>query len=126
MYSNSEKFNKAIKIADDQIGQIWKSIQYHQKNFNEGWLMIIITDYDLDEETGKHHGGKSERERMIWIITSAKDLNPYFTNVQPEAVSIMPTIARFMELNISRYQAMEIDGVSLIGPISIINSKVLR
>ena len=45
----------------------------------------------------------------------------YFENEVPGVVSIFPTIARHMNLEIPRAQAMEIDGVPLIGEVSLAN-----
>lgn len=119
MYGDSQQMYDAVKIADDQVGRIWEAIQYREANHNEDWLIIITTDHGRDAETGKHHGGQSERERTTWITTNAKDLNDYFKNEVPGVVSVFPTIARHMELDIPRAQAMEIDGVPLTGKVSL-------
>lgn len=118
-YGDSEQMYQAVAIADEQIGKIWTSIQYRQQHFDEDWLMIITTDHGRDEKTGHDHGGQSDRERTIWMITNASDLNQHFTEAQPGIVSILPTIARFMDINIPKNQSMEIDGVPLIGKISL-------
>lgn len=121
MYGDSQQMYEAVEIADDQVGRIWESIQYREANHNEDWLIVITTDHGRDAETGKHHGGQSERERATWITTNAQNLNNYFKNEVPGVVDIFPTIARFLELDIPREQAMEIDGVPLIGKISLAN-----
>ncbi len=120
-FGDSKQMYDAVEVADDQIGRIWKAIQYRQKNLNEDWLIIITTDHGRDGETGRGHGGQSDRERATWITTNAKKLNKYFGEEVPGVVSIFPTVARFMELNIPREQAMEIDGVPLIGAVSLAN-----
>ena len=85
---------------DGQIGRIWNAIEYRQKNFNEDWLIVVTTDHGRDSATGKHHGGQSAREKAGWILTNAKELNDRFTKQQSSIVDIMPTIARFMKINI--------------------------
>lgn len=121
-YGDSPQFYKAIKYADDYVGQIWQAIQYREKNFNEDWLIIITTDHGRTAETGKGHGGQSDRERAGWIFTNAKNLNGYFKNNQASIVDIFPTIARFMNLQIPLETAREIDGVPLIGALSLTNA----
>lgn len=118
-YGNSTQFDKAIKYADDYIGQIWESVQYREKNFNEDWLIIITTDHGRTAKTGKGHGGQSDRERAGWIFTNAKNLNQYFKNNQASIVDIFPTIARFMNLSIPLETARELDGIPLIGKLSL-------
>lgn len=117
-YGDSPQFYKAINYADDYIGQIWRAIQYREKNFNEDWLIIITTDHGRTAETGKGHGGQSDRERAGWIFTNAKNLNGYFKNNQASIVDIFPTIARFMNLQIPLETSRELDGIPLIGKLS--------
>ncbi|SFP55110.1 alkaline phosphatase family protein [Parafilimonas terrae] len=121
-YGDSPQFYKAINYADDYVGQIWQAIQYREKNFNEDWLIIITTDHGRTAETGKDHGGQSDRERAGWIFTNAKNLNGYFKNNQASIVDIFPTIARFMNLQIPLETARELDGVPLIGELSLTNA----
>ena len=119
-YGDSKQMFQAVETADDQIGRIWKAVQYRQQNFPEDWLIIVTTDHGRDPETGKGHGGQSDRERTTWMTTNARDLNAYFRQDQPGIVDIMPTLARFLDIDIPRAQAMEIDGIPLIGPVSLI------
>ncbi|MFT4154792.1 alkaline phosphatase family protein [Parafilimonas sp.] len=117
-YGDSPQFYKAVNYADDYVGQIWQAIQYREKNFNEDWLIIVTTDHGRTAQTGKGHGGQSDRERAGWIFTNAKNLNGYFKNNQASIVDIFPTIARFMNLSIPPETARELDGVPLIGKLS--------
>ncbi len=123
-YGDSKRMYKAVEGADKQIGQLWDAIQYRQQNYPEEWLIVITTDHGRDAKTGKDHGGQSDRERTIWITTNAAGLNNYFRQDQPGMVDIMPTIARFMDIRIPKAQAMEIDGVPLIGPVSISQANI--
>ncbi|MDF9795622.1 hypothetical protein OKW21_000885 [Catalinimonas alkaloidigena] len=120
-FGDSPQMYDAVEVADDQIGRIWNAIQYREENYDEDWLIVITTDHGRDAESGKHHGGQSDRERSTWITTNAKNLNAYFKNGVPGVVSIFPTIARHMNLEIPRAQAMEIDGVPLTGEVSLAN-----
>lgn len=124
-YGNSERFNKAIGYMDAQMGRLWKSIQYREKNFGEDWQIFITTDHGRSEPAGKNHGGQSDAERSTWIVTNAKGLNSYFQGKTgasgvPGIVDIMPTISRHLEIPIKKEQAMELDGASLTGKLSVL------
>lgn len=119
-YGDSKQFYNAVEIMDAQIGRLWKAIQYRQAHFNEDWEIFITTDHGRNQETGRDHGGQSDRERSTWIVTNAQDLNTHFIQ-EPGIVDIMPTIASFLDLKIPREQLMEIDGVSLTGPLSVVS-----
>ena len=121
MYGDSPEFYKAISYMDAQVGRIWNAIEYRQQNFNEDWLLIVTTDHGRDSVTGRDHGGQSAREKAGWILTNAKDLNERFTAQQASIVDIMPTIARFMAINIPLDDAREVDGVPLIGKLSLVD-----
>ena len=121
MYGDSEEFYKAIGYMDQQMGKLWEAIEYRQKNFPEEWVIYITTDHGRDATTGKHHGGQSDRERSTWIVTSARGLNSHFKSGKAGVVDIMPSIARFLDVKIPREQQMEIDGISITGPLSARN-----
>lgn len=114
-FGNSPQMIDGLQKADVQIGRVWEAIQYREKNFQEEWLLIITTDHGRELD-GFGHGGQSERERTIWIATNSKDLNPQFSD-RPEMVDIFPSIAYFMEMKLPKKVAMELDGVSFIGPV---------
>lgn len=118
-FGDSPEMDEAVKIADAQVGRIWEAIEYREVNFNEDWLIVITTDHGRDAETGKHHGGQSDRERAIWITTNARNLNGYFYQHEPGIVSIFPTLARHHAIELPARQAFELDGVPLTGEVSI-------
>ncbi|MVM40640.1 sulfatase-like hydrolase/transferase [Spirosoma sp. HMF3257] len=118
-YGDSEQFYKAVKIMDEQMGRVWEAIQYRQKTFSEDWQLFITTDHGRSADTGKNHGGQSDRERATWIVTNAKDLNQQFQKNTPAIVDIMPTMARHLQVTIPKEQVFEIDGVPLTGQLSI-------
>jgi arylsulfatase A-like enzyme len=82
-------------------------------------MIIITTDHGRKAPDGKDHGGQSDRERETWIVTNAQYLNEYFKNEQPAMVDILPTIVRFMDLDVPNAALRELDGVSMIGELSI-------
>ena len=124
MYGDSREFYNAVSMMDAQVGKIWSAIKYRKERFNEDWLVIITTDHGRDEQTGKSHGGQSQRQRSTWIVTNYRNLNNYALYYQPAIVDIMPTIARFMNINFTEKRRREIDGIPLIGKVSIADMKV--
>ncbi|GAB3776946.1 hypothetical protein GCM10028818_23260 [Spirosoma horti] len=125
-YGDSEQFYKAVRIMDDQIGRLWKAIQYRQKSTGEDWQLFITTDHGRSADTGKNHGGQSDRERATWMVTNAKDLNSQFKKNTPGIVDIMPTMARHLQLSIPKEQAFELDGIPLTGKLSIAEPSVKK
>jgi predicted AlkP superfamily pyrophosphatase or phosphodiesterase len=123
-YGDSPEQREAVKYLDKQVGKIWSALQYREDKFNEEWLIIITTDHGRDSIDGKGHGGQSGRERTTWIVTNSRDLNHYWRDYTPAIVDIMPTIARFLDINIPRDYQLEIDGIPLIGKLSIANPVV--
>ncbi|CAF0939700.1 unnamed protein product [Didymodactylos carnosus] len=120
LFGDSEQQRQAVTYLDDQMGQIWEAIVYRMTHYEEDWLIIITTDHGRDPIEGKDHGGQSVRERTTWIVTNTPNTNVYFHHYQPAIVDILPTIARFMNFTIPVESAKELDGVPLIGQISLI------
>jgi predicted AlkP superfamily pyrophosphatase or phosphodiesterase len=123
-YGDSPQFTKAIQLLDVQVGKIYDAINQRKKQFKEDWLLVITTDHGRDEKTGKGHGGQSERQKSGWMISNYPGLNDYAKHYDPSIVDIMPTIASFMQVDVPRAVKQEVDGVSLIGPLSIVDAKV--
>ncbi len=119
MHGDSPDYYSAIEMMDKQVGKIWEAIQYRKQHFHEDWLIFITTDHGRDEQTGRNHGGQSARQRSTWMVTNAPHLNEYAKYDNPGIVDIMPSIARFMQVQVPPAQAREIDGTPLIGPLSV-------
>ena len=122
-YGDSEQFHNSIAIMDNQIGRIYKAMDYRRKEYGEDWQIFITTDHGRDKETGKGHGGQSDRERLTWIVTDADDINDYFKNGTPGIVDILPAMLRSLEISPEPNRAFEIDGVSITGPLSVSDLK---
>lgn len=118
-FGNSPQMEKAIDYLDQQMGTIWDAIQYREQNFKEDWLFIITTDHGRDAATGKNHGGQSDAERTTWMIANFNNTNSYFQKNTPAIVDILPTLARFQKINIPTTNAYELDGVPMIGRVSL-------
>lgn len=125
-YGDSEQYYSAVQMEDKLVGQIRDAVQYRRDNNKEDWLVIVTTDHGRDAKTGRNHGGQSDRERSSWIITDAASLNQYAQSQNVNATDILPTIARFMGLNIPESQRRELDGVPLTGPVSVFAPQAVR
>jgi predicted AlkP superfamily pyrophosphatase or phosphodiesterase len=125
IYGDGSVIDQAVSYLDQQIGKVHKAIEYRKKSFNEDWLLILTTDHGRDSIMGKNHGGQSRRERTTWLITNYSSLNEYSKLFQPAIVDILPSIASFMGINIPENNKNELDGVSMIGQISLANAKAI-
>ncbi len=123
-FGDGPELYEAVRQADRQTGEIFNAVQKRMIDFDEDWLIVVTTDHGRQPSTGLHHGGQSDREREIWISTNSKDLNTYFHNQVPGIVDILPSMLRFMEIEIPENQEAEIDGVPLIGPVSVYHPMV--
>lgn len=122
-FGDSEQMYEAVKKADLQMGRIWQAIQHRRDRYGEKWLMVVTTDHGRDSQTGKNHGGQSDRERTVWMVLGGAPLNDYAKNNLPATVDIAPGILRFMGVEIPRERAWEQDGVPLIGQVSLTDLK---
>ena len=118
-YGDSPQYYDAIEKMDAQVGKIWTAIQYRKQHFKEDWLIFITTDHGRDEATGKNHGGQSTRQRSTWMVTSYRPLNNYAKFYTPGIVDITPSINSFLNVKVPEAQQREMDGTSLIGPLSV-------
>ena len=102
-----------FKPLDVQIGRVWDAIRKREAETGEDWLIIITTDHGRDAETGKGHGGQTDRERATWIVTNSTKLNDHFGD-SPGIVDILPSIVTHMGLNIPAAIEDQLDGISFI------------
>ncbi len=118
-YGEVEEHFESIKVADEQVGRIWDAVQYRMENYNEDWLLMITTDHGRRLPDGSGHGGQTERERTIWIVSSEADMNRFFSEGHPPVTSIYQTVGRHLDLDIPQALKKELDGIPLIGDVSI-------
>ena len=85
---------------------------------------MLTTDHGRDAQTGKGHGGQSERERTTWMVLNTPATNAYARLIQPGIVDILPTVARFMGLALPMATRGELDGVPLLGAVSLAAPRV--
>jgi bisphosphoglycerate-independent phosphoglycerate mutase (AlkP superfamily) len=114
-YGKSPELDTAIAILDRQIQKLTQAIAYREKRFNEDWLVVITTDHGRDKETGKDHGGQSDSERNTWLVMNHRPNHYAFEN-KTAIVDIFPTIATFLNINLSKSVVDALEGVSLLDP----------
>jgi hypothetical protein len=118
MYGDSPQQLDAIAMLDKQVAKIWQAIQYRQQHFHEEWLIILTTDHGRDEISGHNHGGQTPRQRSTWIVAN-KHFNNYAQASNPGITDIMPTLANFLNVKIPGDLQRELDGISLLGKVSL-------
>ena len=118
-YGDSEQQQRAVGYVDEQVGQLWAAIQERTRHYPEDWLLVLTTDHGRDATTGKNHGGQSARERATWLVMSEKHTNAYAQRPPASITDVLPTIARFMRLPLPPATQRELDGVPLLGPVSV-------
>jgi predicted AlkP superfamily pyrophosphatase or phosphodiesterase len=109
-FGDSPEMTKAVELADKQIGQLYAAIKKRKK---EDWLIIVTTDHGRNAETGKNHGGQSERERTTWIVINQKNTNDRFDNGLA-IVDIFPTVIQFLNIPLKKEVEANLDGVSFL------------
>lgn len=125
-YGDGPQMNEAIAFEDMLVGTIWRSVLAREQNYQEEWLLVVTTDHGRTHADGKGHGGQSDRERSTWIVTNSADTNTYFREQTPAIVDIMPSVLRFMKLQVADEIAYEIDGVPFIGQTDVFDLKAKR
>jgi predicted AlkP superfamily pyrophosphatase or phosphodiesterase len=113
LHGDGDEMAAAIKLMDANVGRIWRSVQARQQTEDEDWLVVITTDHGRDAQTGKSHGGQSDRERTIWIATNSTALNEHFNNL-PGIVDILPSILTHLEIAVPQAVSKQFDGKSFI------------
>ena len=113
LYGDGEEMAAAITLMDANVGRIWRSVQARQQAEDEDWLVVITTDHGRDAQTGKSHGGQSDRERTIWIATNSDALNEHFSNL-PAIVDILPSLLTHLEVVVPQAVSEQFDGKSFI------------
>ncbi len=107
-----------VNRTDALIGKVWEAVKYREANFDEEWLVIVLSDHGRDEY-GYDHGGQSDRVRTIWMSTNLKDVNGQFAEPHLSHADVNPTICKFMGFDVPRDLAFETDGTSFYGPRDI-------
>jgi hypothetical protein len=118
-YGDSRQQHEAINLLDRQVARVAAAVAFREQQFAEDWMIIITTDHGRDSISGKDHGGQSDRERTTWIISNKKLGNEFKKPSMPAVVDIFPTLAGHLQLQLPEWVERELDGQSLIGPLSI-------
>lgn len=113
-FGKSPEMDEAIRLADGQVGKIWESIKQREKELGEDWLIWVTTDHGRKAPEFKDHGGQSDSEREIWMVTNAKNLNDHFWSGKAAMVDILPSLIDFLEIPVPKTQRNKWDGRSLL------------
>ena len=74
---NGEHSDWSVTATDSLLSDVWEAVKYREKNNDEEWLVIIVTDHGRGND-GHNHGGQSARERTVWMATNLKKRNAQF------------------------------------------------
>ncbi|HMJ71533.1 MAG TPA: alkaline phosphatase family protein [Cyclobacteriaceae bacterium] len=124
-FGDSEQFNNSIIAADKNIRKIWEAIRLREESFNEDWMIVVTTDHGRNAETGKGHGGQSDRERLTWIVTNSKNLNEHFKQT-PAVVDILPSVCNHLRIKIPEEVRNELDGTPFTGLLEFSDLKAVK
>ncbi|MBB1150470.1 alkaline phosphatase family protein [Myroides sp. NP-2] len=122
-YGDGAQLYNAITYEDALIGKIYESVVQREKEFNEDWLFVVTTDHGRTASDGKGHGGQSDRERSIWILSNQKDWKNKTTNFTPSIVDIAPSVIDHLGLKAPIEVEREWDGNSMFDAVKIANLK---
>ena len=123
-YGDSPEQLRAVGYLDAEVGQLLAALRERARTQPEDWLLVLTTDHGRDAQTGRNHGGQSDRERATWLVLSTKQVNAAARREPVAIVDILPTIARFLRLPLPPATQRELDGVPLIGPVSVAAPRV--
>lgn len=108
-----DDYKKAIRKVDNQIGGLLKVVHERKKEFNEEWLVMLVTDHGRDKR-GFNHGNQTIHEKTIFIgmnkegntlfnkvdnnkkINSIKELE----NSSVPQTAVVPTILSYLKIPI--------------------------
>ena len=112
-YGDSPEQISAVQLADDQVGRIRNATRARSEASDEDWLIVVTTDHGRHADSGRGHGGQSERERTTWIATNSARLNDRFGD-HSAIVDILPSVANHLELDIPADIRDQLDGKAFI------------
>ena len=113
LFRSSSELDAAVEVMDELVGTVWTAVRARAAASSEDWLILVTTDHGRDRETGRDHGGQSERERTTWITTNSRRLNARF-HQRPSIVDIYPSIVSHLGIRIPLPTADALDGRSFI------------
>ena len=123
-YGDGPEQQQALAYLDAQLGRLWAAVRAREAHYPEDWLLVLTTDHGRDAATGRSHGGQSARERATWLVLSTKAVNAYARRGSVAIVDILPTVARYLQLTLPEATRRELDGVPLLGPVSLAAPRV--
>lgn len=112
-YGDGPEMTAAVSLMDEWVGQIWDAVKAREVSHDEDWMLVVTTDHGRNADTGRGHGGQTERERTIWISTNHDALNENFSP-DTAIVDILPSIAKHLGLSMPDDIRTALDGQSFI------------
>ena len=112
----SDNYLNTISLLDQQLGELMNAVKVREVQFNEDWLVLVVTDHGR-AGYGSSHGGQSEQERTVFIASN-KNIKRSCTPDQdlldcPSQVDVTPTVLAHMGIDIQA--SWNLQGHSLFG-----------
>lgn len=107
-FGDSPQMMQGIAHMDALVSLIYDAALSRVEQ-GEDVLMLVTTDHGRDAETGKGHGGQTPRERTIWIAS-----NKQLRSDDVRHVDILPTITRFLRVDVPNHVTSRWEGTSLL------------
>ena len=112
----SANYLHSISTADQQLGSLLNAIEIREQQYNEDWLVMVVTDHGR-AGYGSAHGGQSEQERTVFIASN-KNLQRSCSADDalascPSQVDVTPSVLAHMNINIEA--SWKLAGSSLFG-----------
>lgn len=115
-YGNGPEFDRSVRCVDRQVARLYDAVTFREQAYGEEWGVVVVTDHGRNE-TGLFHSWQTPRERSCWIVTNLP-ANEYLRSGNASLVDVVPTIVRFMGIEVPRDKEAEFDGIPLTGRVS--------
>jgi predicted AlkP superfamily pyrophosphatase or phosphodiesterase len=93
-----QQYVDALETVDAQIGEMRDAVRVRPTYASESWLILVTTDHG---GIGRGHGGQTDEERTIFIVTSGGEGEPgQVVSPGPGHTAIPPTVMQHLGLEI--------------------------
>ncbi len=91
----NEPYLGGIKTVDGLVGDLLASVRARPRIADERWLILLTTDHG---GRGTSHGGQTEEERTIWLLSSDPELGRALPPTPIGQTSIAHLVLRHLQL----------------------------
>ena len=88
--TNSPAYNRALAVADAQVGRLLDAVEQRATYARENWLIVVTADHGHTPTGG--HGGNTPQERETFVIARGAGFTPGSVRHDVRIVDIAPTV----------------------------------